>query len=153
MIERTINRIRENGEAILMFFISIACIVYIYKFSDAKGMVLYWANEVGPTIYLMVPMSAVLVWIIIMLMLGRIDDLMLRMLLWLEKYSTQAGLLGSVLGLISSLHGFDFSNETTTMIQAVVSGLVKALVSTAYGLVISIIAGSAYEKVVKTHVE
>ncbi len=108
-------------------------------------------NYVGLTVILLGPIAIILITIVLLILFDLIDDkfpsenTIVLILEWIMRNVSVIGLIGTVVGLISSLKGFDFSLDTQTMIQTVISGLMPALVSTAVGLVMSVMAETLYD--------
>ena len=142
------EKFRNAFDMMLMMAISVGSIVYVFQISNVRDITIYWLNQVGPAVYLLTPLAIIFLSVLILFSLGRLDDRFpsAKELLMIKEYAPVLGMLGTVLGLVFSLQHYDFSKDYQLMIQSVISGLLKALISTAVGIILAVFAGNLYDR-------
>lgn len=109
----------------------------------------YWADIIGPTVYVLLPMAVILVSIVLLMAFGEMDGRFPseRELRLIEEGAPVVGLLGTVIALAKGFGHLDLTQQVDHSIKAVIGTINESLFSTAIGLAMGLIAWFVRKKV------
>ena len=113
----------------------------------------YWAKVIGPTLYILLPMAGLLVSIILLIILGKMNERFpsIRELQLIEEGAPVLGLLGTVVALVRGFGRLDLRGSIDTSIAGIISIINESLLSTAIGLGIGLLAWFVRKRFVPGH--
>ncbi len=137
------------------FGLAAFVVLTVLIMSEEAGEVYkYWTNLIGPTIYVLFPMGAVLVGIIFLIAIGRMDGrfpFSVTVLQLIEEGAPVVGLLGTVVALVRGFGQLDLTQSVDVSIKAVIGIINESLFSTAIGLSIGLLSWFIRRGVVPKH--
>lgn len=115
----------------------------------------YWANVIGPTIYVLFPMGVILVSIVLQLALGQMDEKFpsVRELQLIEEGAPIVGLLGTVIALVKGFSQLDITHSVDSSINVMIGTISESLYATPTGLSMGLIAWFVRKRFLKADLE
>lgn len=143
----------KTNITVFAMLIFVAMTVVIMS-EEAVKVFNYWRGLIGPTIYILVPMGAVLVSIILLIAMGRMDGgfpFTVTVLQLIEEGAPVVGLLGTVVALARGFGQLDLTQSVGISISGVIGIINESLYSTAIGLSIGLLSWFVRRGLVPRH--
>jgi len=115
----------------------------------------YWAKVIGPTIYVLFPMGVILISIILLIVLGRMDEKFpsVKELMLIEEGAPIVGLLGTVIALVKGFSQLDITKSVDSSISVMIGTISESLYATPTGLSLGLIAWFVRKRFIRADLE